>query len=155
MEKYNPQVSYFFRPYKEQKDCPHQMEETRVLWKIHCCYLPRRKTTTFSGIITLLNEDYFPDSYRKYVFLNFMQSDQYRLYNDIVPLYLQGRLKQVIIHCLDQKANSAKFDRSDIVETDIQQGKFTVSGSKGRLYSLCFGDNSGTLPSCSCSDFTE
>ena len=104
-------------------------------------YLPRRRTTTFSGIITLLNEDYFPDSYRKYVFLNFT--------------YLQGRPRQVIVHCLDRKANSAKFDRTDIVEADIQQGTFTISGSNGRSYNLCFGDSSGTLPSCSCPDFME
>ena len=58
-------------------------------------YLPRR-TSTFSGIITLFNKDYFPDYCRKYVFLNFRQSDKYRSYSDNVPTYLQGRPRQVI-----------------------------------------------------------
>ena len=118
-------------------------------------YLPRRRTTTFSGIITLLNEDYFPDCYRKYVFLNFKQSDQYRSYNDIVPAYLQGRPRQVIIHCLDRKVNSAKFDISDVLEADTTQGRFTMSGSKERSYKIHFGDDGDISPECSCPDFTE
>ena len=108
----------------------------------------------FSGIITLLNEDYFPDCYRKYVFLNFKQSDQYRCYNELVPIYLQGRPREVIIHCLDRKANSAKFCIDDVTEADTKEGKFAIIGSKGQKYNIYFG-NKETPPSCSCPDFVE
>ena len=109
----------------------------------------------FSGIITLLNEDYFPDCYQKYVFLNFRQSDQYRCYNELVPNYLQGRPREVIIHCLDRKANSAKFCISDVIKADTKEGKFTILGSRGQKYDVCFGSNLNQSPSCSCPDFVE
>ena len=108
----------------------------------------------FSGIITLLNDDYFPDCYRKYVFLNFKQSDQYRSYNEIVPCYLQGRPREVIIHCLDRKASSAKFCITDVKQVDTEKGEFTIFGSKGQSYNIQFGDTE-VSPSCPCPDFTE
>ena len=49
---------------------------------------------------------------------------------------------QVILHCLDRKANSAKFDISDVLEANTTLGKFKITGSKEHLYELHFGDNS-------------
>lgn len=72
-----------------------------------------------------------------------------------MPTYLQGRPKQVILHCLDRKANSAKFDISDVLEANTILGKFKITGSKEHLYELHFGDNIDVSPSCSCPDFTE
>ena len=61
---------------------------------------------TLSNIATVLVEDYLPDAYRKYNFLNFQQTPHYRSYNDSIPIYLQGRPRQVILHCLDRKGSS-------------------------------------------------
>ena len=73
----------------------------------------------------------------------------------IVMLFLHTYLQErVIIHCLDRKVNSAKFDISDVIEANTELGRFTISGSMGHLYKLNFG-NVGMPPECSCPDFTE
>ncbi len=55
-------------------------------------FLPRSKSMTLSGIVTLLIERFVPDMRQMYVFKNYKQSGVYRSYNDkFVPTYHQGR----------------------------------------------------------------
>ena len=53
-------------------------------------FLPRKKAMTLSAIATLIVENFLPDTYQKYLFLNYKQSTQYRSYRSIVPEYLHG-----------------------------------------------------------------
>lgn len=109
---------------------------------------------TLSSIATILIEDYLPDAHQKYVFQNFRQSQHYRSYNVNIPAYLQGRPRNVILHCLDRKGSSNKFTSEDIQDIDIQQGLFSVHSSKGRVYTVNFGITSADkMPNCTCVDW--
>ena len=68
-------------------------------------------------------------------------------------LYLHGRPRQVILHCLDRKSSSHKFQEDDIVNVSGKAGEFTVQGKK-RVHTVDFGTSSG-MPSCTCPDWTK
>ena len=69
-------------------------------------YLPHNKNMTLSALIV---EKFLPDSYQKYLFLNYKQSDMYRTYKSFVPSYLQGRPRSVILHCLERRSKALKY----------------------------------------------
>ena len=70
-----------------------------------------------SSIITLIVETFLPESFQKYLFLNYKQSSQYRAYNSIVPDYLHDRPKTVISHSLERRAKALKYTTEDITVT--------------------------------------
>ena len=49
-------------------------------------YLPHNKNMTLSAAVTLIVEKFLPDSYQKYLFMNYKQSDMYRTYKSFVPI---------------------------------------------------------------------
>lgn len=116
-------------------------------------YLPRKKIS-LSRLATVLCEEFNPDIHHKYLFLNFKASSNYRTYNDFVPSYLHGRPRQVIIHCLDRKSSSRKYDLTDIVSQDTDTGVFTIKGSSTKSHIVDFGTSSGE-PSCTCLDWIQ
>ena len=119
-------------------------------------YLPRKRTMSLSSLVTLLIESFFPDSHRKYLYVNFSQTSQYRCYKDIVPGYLKDRPHSTIIHCLERKSKALKFSKDDIHELDTVHGIFTVMGSRGTAHTVSFSDlSSDGMPSCSCRDWTQ
>ena len=119
-------------------------------------YLPRKHNISLSSLITLLLESFFPDSHRKYLYMNFSQTSQYRCYKDIVPEYLRDRPRSTIIHCLERKSRALKFSTDDIQEIDLVHGIFTVVGSKGTAHTVSFSDlSSDGMPSCSCQDWIQ
>ena len=114
-------------------------------------FLPRRKkATSLSGLV----EAYLPESYQKYLFLNYKQSSSYRSYKEFVPDYLHGRPRATILQCLDRKANSSKYTASDVEVIDSDKGLFTVNGSGDKKYRIDFGTETG-MPSCSCPDWRQ
>ena len=117
-------------------------------------YLPRRKNLTISRLATVLVEDFNPDIHHKYLFLNHKTQPSYRSYNDFVPCYLHGRPRQVILHCLERKSSSRKYEESDIACQDETMGVFTVAGSANKLHTVNFGSTSGE-PSCTCLDWMQ
>ena len=117
-------------------------------------YLPRRKNITISRLATVLYEEFIPDIYHKYLFLNYKTSSSYRTYNDFVPSYLHGRPRQVILHCLERKSSSRKHDQSDIISQDTIVGVFTIKGSSNKLHTVNFGTATGE-PSCTCPDWIQ
>ena len=110
-------------------------------------YLPRHHSLTLSQVAAL------PDAFQKYPFQNFKQTAFNRICNDFVPSYLHGRPRQVILHCLDRKSSSHKFQEDDIVTVSGKAGEFTVQGKK-RVHTVDFGTSSG-MPSCTCLDWTK
>ena len=118
-------------------------------------FLPRqKKAISLSGLITILVEAFLPESYHKYLFLNYKQSSSYRSYKDFVPEYLHGRPRTTILHCLDRKANSSKYMASEVEVIDSDKGIFTVNGSGDNKYTIDFGADTG-MPSCSCADWRQ
>lgn len=101
-----------------------------------------------SSIITLIVEVFLPESYQKYLFLNYKQSSQYRTYNSIVPDYLHDRPKTTISHCLERRSKALKYTIEDVVLIDDEGGVFSVAGTSGKNHSVTF-----TQPSCSCRDW--
>ena len=95
-----------------------------------------------SSIVSLLVETFLP-ALRQ--FANFEQSHLNHKYNDYIPSYLRIRPREVILHCLDQKASSARYTRNDITVVDNKAGVFEVANAKGYSYTVKF-----TIPSCSC-----
>ena len=83
---------------------------------------------TLSSISTILIEDYLPkfEMHKEStcMFKNFQQSPHYRSYNDNIPAYLQGRLRNTIY--LDRKGSSNKFTSEDITDIDTKEGVFSV-----------------------------
>lgn len=115
-------------------------------------YLPRTKSMSLSGVATLLVEQFVPDMRQMYVFKNYKQSSAYRAYNDkLVPLYLQGRPRQVILHCLERKARSHKFPAQGIKE--VRKGTFEITKESGGKHTVDFGNSNDNLPSCTCRDW--
>lgn len=113
--------------------------------------MPRSKRSmNLSLIVSLLVETFLPALRQKYLFANFEQSHLNRKYNDYIPLYLQNRPREVILHCLDRKASSARYTSNDITVVDSKTGIFEVANAKGYSYTVKF-----TIPSCSCPDWTE
>ena len=117
-------------------------------------YLPRRKNITISRLATVLYKDFNPEIHHKYLFLNYKSSSFYRTYNDFVPSYLHGRPRQVILHCLERKSSSRKYDESDITTQDTISGVFIIKGSSSKLHRVNFGTTTGEL-SCTCHDWIE
>ena len=107
---------------------------------------------TLSALVKILIEEFIPDIHHKYLLQNYKTSSSYRSYNDIVPPYLHDRPRSVIVHCLERKSNSRKFNVEDILTQDQQNGIFTIKGSSGTIYTINFGGSSGE-PSCSCFDW--
>ena len=101
-----------------------------------------------SSIITLIVEVFLPESYQKYLFLNYKQSGQYRTYNSIVPDYLHDRPKTIISHCLQRRSKALKYTIEDVTPIDDKRGIFSVKGTSGKDHNVTF-----TLPSCSCRDW--
>ena len=54
-------------------------------------FLLRNKLMTLSSVATLLVEVFLPEMYQKYLFCNYKQSSEYRLYKSFVPVFLHDR----------------------------------------------------------------
>lgn len=77
----------------------------------------------------------------------------YRAYNSEVPIYLQGRPKSIIIHCLAREEKARKtFSEDDICESDEDMGIFIINGKSGAKHTVSFGKESGK-PNCTCQDW--
>ena len=90
-----------------------------------------------------------PALHYKYVYQNFKQSNLYRSYNPVVPVYLQGRSKATILHCLHRQATSNKMTPSMIKNNC--NGNFEVQG-KNKTHLVSFGVLTDD-PACTCKDW--
>ena len=60
----------------------------------------------------------------------------------------------MIIHCLDRKSSSRKYDDADVTCQDSTTGVFKVTGSS-KLHTVNFGISSAGQPSCTCLDWIQ
>ena len=111
---------------------------------------------TLSAIATLIVEIFLPETYQKYLFLNYKQSTQYRSYKSFVPEFLHGRPRSVIMHCLERRSKSLKYTQDDVCMISDDEGTFTVKGTNGNDHKVSFAKSSAeTTPSCTCRDWVE
>lgn len=114
-------------------------------------YLPR-KAVSLSHVVSIIIEQFLPEQHRKYLFLNFQMDPTYRAYTTHVPSYLQGRPRNVIIHCLEREERARKtLSPEDIVDMDSENGIFSVRGKSGHIHTVDFGSK----PSCTCQDWAR
>ena len=110
---------------------------------------------SLSHIVSIIVEQFLPEQHRKYLFLNFQMDPTYRAYNTHVPSYLQGRPRNVIIHCL---VREEKAKKNSHLKTSHQQIR--------KLVSSLFVANQGTStqltlelklgkPNCTCQDWAK
>ena len=144
--------SYRDQTYHSAVNTTNGVESQNKLLKYS--YLPRRKNITISRLATVLYEEFNPDIHHRYLFLNYRTSSSYRTYNEFVPSYLHGRPRQVILHCLERKSSSRKYDQSDIISQDTTSGVFRIKGSSNKLHTVNFGTSTGE-PSCTCPDWIQ
>ena len=117
-------------------------------------YLPR-KAVSLSHAVSIIIEQFLPEQHRKYLFLNFQMDPTYRGYTSHVPSYLQGRPRNVIIHCLEREEKARKtLSPEDITNTDSDNGIFSVRGKSGYTHTVDFGSQTGR-PSCTCQDWAR
>ena len=90
--------------------------------------------------------------HQKYVMNNLKASEWYRQYNSFVPVFLRGRPRTLIAHCLERQARAKKYDSTDIVPS-TQKGVFTLIKPSGRSHTIDFGIEGET--SCTCKDWKK
>ncbi|XP_065894780.1 uncharacterized protein [Dysidea avara] len=110
-------------------------------------FMPRRKSFTLSALVTQLSDRFLPDLHRNYVLQNLKGSPMYREYNDVVPNYLHGKPRSVVLHCLERKARSNRYDDEDIVLSD-EDGIFKIKKLDTFKHTVNF-----LQPSCTCKDW--
>lgn len=60
------------------------------------------------------------------------------------------------MHCLERKTKALKYSLSDTSTVDLENGKFTVKGSKNKVHTIDFvTENEDHMPSCTCQDWTQ
>ena len=139
--------------YHAAVDTNNGVEAQNKLFKYS--FLPRKKhTATLSSTISILIEQYLPSCKQKYLFLNYQQSSQYRSYKSFVPTYLHDRPRSVILHCLDRKSNSSKYQSDSIQDVDNTSGIFVVVKPGGKKYIVNFGKKTDDqMPRCTRPDW--
>ena len=115
--------------------------------------MPKQRASTLSALVCLLVERLLPDAQQSYVFSNLKACEWYRQYNDVVPDFLRGRPRSVILHCLERQSRSKEYKDEELREEEME-GVFIIQGKDGAQYVVDFGRNSQEQkPSCSCKDW--
>ena len=115
-------------------------------------YLPKGKSVTLSHLVRILVEEFLPEMLQKYQKQNFAMSESYRMYNEFVPSYLQGRPRPVILHCLSRIRKADRFTKESVEQMD-GSGQFKIKSASGKQHTLKFkSDNK--MPECTCKDWT-
>ena len=112
------------------------------------CHLPRSSKLTLSHLLTIIMESLLPESHQKYLFDNFKLGAAYRSYNDIVPQFLQGRPRKVILHCLQRMTKAGKFLQSNVSLHKSATSHEVHSHASGKTHNVDV-----KIPQCSCKDW--
>ena len=69
---------------------------------------------TLSAVATLIVEVFLPETYQKYLFINYKQSSEYCSYKSFVSNFLHGQPRSVIISCMERQSKSLKYTEEDV-----------------------------------------
>ena len=100
--------------------------------------MPKQRASTLSALVCLLVERFLPDAQQSYVFSNLKACEWYRQYNDVVPDFLRGRPRSVILHCLERQSRSKEYKDEELREEEME-GVFIIQGKDGAQYVVDFG----------------
>ena len=81
-------------------------------------------------------------------------SETYRSYNSVVPEFLRGWPRSVIIHCLQRMKKSQRFTKKDVKCSNETNGLFHLKSQSGKVHVVDFGVMTST-PSCTCKDWIQ
>lgn len=110
-------------------------------------HLPRSSTITLSHLLAVLVDSFLPQCHQKYLFENHKMGENYRSYNALVPKYLQGRPRKIIIHCLQRMEKAHKFSQLAVSSHDPTK-PHEVHSPSGKTHEVDVRH-----PSCSCRDW--
>ncbi|XP_065680304.1 uncharacterized protein LOC124806293 [Hydra vulgaris] len=115
-------------------------------------YLKRYNSSSLTGMLTLLTEEFFTDKLESYTDFNFKMDARYRRYACWVPKYLYNRPHSFVKHCLKRKSTADCMDLNKVVM--IKSGIFSVSSTfdTSVQYFISFGDEI-SMPKCTCVDW--
>eukprot|EP00794_Sanderia_malayensis_P004285 gene4285-4854_t len=105
-------------------------------------YLRKKRRSTITQLCTILVEEFFPDSYKKYADMNMQYSSSFRT-------YLPNRPRSFVTHCM-QKLGAGKRIPASYVQ-EISDGIVQVKGSNvqdNQMYAVNFATSA--LPNCEC-----
>ena len=116
----------------------------------------RFKNCTLSEFLEIIITKFLPKLYRKYVSLNVKYSSEYKRYIDVVPNFLQNRLRELVKFLLERSQRVSNRMTESVRET--VNGLFRVLSddpgisNEEKEYTVVFGDQE-TFYSCTCRDF--
>ncbi|XP_065682326.1 uncharacterized protein LOC124811828 [Hydra vulgaris] len=73
-------------------------------------YLQQFNSSSLTGMLTILIEEFFPDKYQSYIEKNFKMDSRYRHYAKIIPSFLINRPREMVTHCLKKISLAESFD---------------------------------------------
>ena len=109
-----------------------------------------------SELLKIIITKFLPKLYRKYVFLNVKYSSEYKRYTDVVPNFLQNRLRELVKFLLERSQRVSTRIIESVKET--ANGVFCVLSddpgisNEEKEYSVVFGDQE-TFCGCTYRDF--
>ncbi|CAB4018091.1 Hypothetical predicted protein [Paramuricea clavata] len=108
------------------------------------------RASTLSTMLTILVEEFIPESYDRYVENNAKSSSQYRQYNQTIPRYLHNRPPCVVDHCMERLQFAYDIKDECVKIVDQQRFLFLVKSQDinrpDLWYNVSFGIE--TMPSC-------
>ncbi|XP_065640166.1 uncharacterized protein LOC136072769 isoform X2 [Hydra vulgaris] len=115
-------------------------------------YLQRHKSSSITGMLTHLIEEFFADKFEKYSESNYKMDCRFKQYNSNVPEYLINRPHHFIKHCLAKQNLANNTDLNKVQMKD--PGVFVVNSFSiaNKNYLVNFGDEKN-MPKCSCNDW--
>lgn len=110
-------------------------------------YLKISGTGTVSSLIETIVTEFIPEKIQDYERLNYMYSTNYKGYNRDVPVFLQNRPREVVLHCLKSISSATHFHAQAI--EDRGDGTCLVRSEQ----SLDIYNVNLRGPSCECGAF--
>ncbi|CAC5393005.1 unnamed protein product [Mytilus coruscus] len=113
-------------------------------------YLQQKKSSTLRHLLSVIVDNFLPDSYKKYLQLNVSALNQHKTYAAEIPVFLHNRPRPTVDLCYKRLIDSQRLEKDDIDE--IGEGLFLVKSEsdKNQVYVINFNPDDAMLPSCSC-----
>lgn len=117
-------------------------------------YLKLSGTGTLSAMVETMVMEFIPHLLLEYININYVNSNQYKLYNPTIPSYLHNRPRNVVKKCIERYHSAEYCKAVDI--TEVSAGSFRVKSETNNtvLYNVSLGDAT-TYPFCECAYFSS
>ncbi|XP_056009107.1 uncharacterized protein LOC130051290 [Ostrea edulis] len=119
-------------------------------------YLDTKKAKSLCHLLTVMWNDFLPDTYQRYVRQNLSAAEEAKTYSANIPDFLRNRPKNVVKHCFTRWEESINIPANDIDQ--VGDGHFLVKSQNpgsSEVYSVNFFSTEFPVPSCDCDDWAR